>query len=338
MFNLGFTNLPMHMANAITVFPSLESSFKILEIGEAVGSIRQDRSMGIFGVLGENPKMAPLEVHLTTSRGGKRDFRYELASDPLLTPILVNLAVYNSIAVSERGQGIVTFSVKGTIAIKGEQPVIVDSRFSSDSDASSSAALSIAVPVNYLMNAGYKNLDLESITVEIAAQENDQAAELDSIRFSRNEVKAGENLDLEVSYRKANGEITQDTYPIPIPENVSPGVLSMLVADGSTIMAVDDSEEGEKLIPRDLTQLIRLLNNQRKNDCFYVRFYRQAPGALVKGEGLPGLPPSIMSILKSDRKSGALTPIRTSTLMEYELPRTELVVSGAKVLKLVVKP
>jgi hypothetical protein len=53
---------------------------------------------------------------------------------------------------------------------------------------------------------------------------------------------------------------------------------------------------------------------------------------------LPGLPPSILTILKSQRKVGAITSIRTSTLMEYEMPRTEYMVTGAKVLKLMVKP
>jgi hypothetical protein len=103
-------------------------------------------------------------------------------------------------------------------------------------------------------------------------------------------------------------------------------------------MALDEKEEGDILIPRDLSQLIKLLNNLRKNDHLYARFFRQEPGAVMKGEGLPGLPPSILAILKSERKVGALTSINTSTLMEFEIPDTEYVVSGAKALKLTVKP
>ena len=53
---------------------------------------------------------------------------------------------------------------------------------------------------------------------------------------------------------------------------------------------------------------------------------------------MPGLPPSILAILKSERKAGAMTSIRTSTLMEYEMDGTECMVSGAKAIKLVVIP
>jgi hypothetical protein len=338
MFSLGFTELPMYKGRAITVFPSLESSFKILEIGEMAGAIRQDRGMGIYGIIGEKPRMIPLNVHLTTSRGAKKELRYELARDPFLTPLLVNLTVYNSILASERAEGYSTLRIKGKISVKGEQDVILDNRFSSDSNAPSSASLSIAVPVNYLMAAGYKSLDLQNIDLEISSQESDQAAVLDSIRFGRTEVKAGESLDLELSWKKANGDVIRQTHPVKVPANASPGTLTMLVADGSTIMALDEQEEGENLIPRDLTQLIKFINNLRKNDFLYVRFFRQEPGALVKGEGLPGLPPSILSILKSERKVGAITPLHTSTLMEFELPRSEYLVAGAKALRLTVKP
>jgi hypothetical protein len=338
MFELGFTELPMFKGKAITVFPSLESSFKILETGEVAGTIRQDRGMGIYGVVGEKPRMIPVQVHLTTSRGAKKELRYQLASDPFLTPLLVNLTVYNSIIASERAQGYSTLRIKGQINIKGEQDVVLDNRFSSDSDAPSSASLSIAVPINYLMAAGYKNLDLQKVDLEISSQESDQAAVLDSMRTARTEVRAGESLDLELSWKKINGEVIRHTYPVRIPANASPGPLTMLVADGSTIMALDEQEEGEILIPRDLTQLIKFLNNLRRNDLLYIRFFRQEPGAVVKGEGLPGLPPSILSILKSERRVGAITPIHTSTLMEYELPGSDYLVAGAKALKLTVKP
>ena len=338
MLQLGFTELPMHKGRAILVVPSLESSFKILEIGEQVGTIRQDRGVGIYGILGAKPRMVPLRVLLTTSRGTKREFKYEVANDPFLTPLLVNAAVYNTLTTFERAQGVVTMKVKGKIRVKNEPTVEIENGFSSDSDVLNAAALSIATPVNYLMAAGYRNLDLQAIDLEISAQEDNQAALLDSIRLPRTEVKAGESLDLEITYKKTSGELIQDTYPAIIPANASPGPLTMLVADGSTLMAIDEKEEGENLIPRDLTQLVKFINNIRKNDRLYLRFSRQEPGAVVKGEGMPGLPPSILAILKSERNAGAITAMRTSTLMEYEMDGTKYMVSGAKVLKLVVIP
>ena len=117
-----------------------------------------------------------------------------------------------------------------------------------------------------------------------------------------------------------------------------PGRLSLMVADGTSLMSVDAEEQGDEVVPRDLTQLIKFINNIRKNDRLYIRLYRQEAGAVVKGEGLPGLPPSILSILKSERSAGGMSPIQTSPYMEYELPPSDYVISGSKTLNLSIKP
>ncbi len=337
LFSLGFTELPMHKARAITVFPSLQSSFKILETLDPVGTIRQDRASGIYGLLGQKARMIPMTVRMTTSRGFKKELKYELARDQFLAPFLVNLTVFNSILGSERGLGFSTLAVKGKISIKGEKPVEIENRFSSESDTPAYASLSIALPVNFLLAFGYKNLEFEKMEVDITATEEDRAAILDSIRIDRGEVRAGEAVDLRITARKPNGEIVEESYPVKIPPDVTPGPITLLVADGLNVMAADTREQGDDLIPRDLTQMIEFINNLRKNNRLYARIYRREPGAVVRGEGLPGLPPSILSIFRSDRTAGGMNPIQTSAFMEYELPASDYVISGAKILNLRIK-
>jgi hypothetical protein len=338
LFNLGNTELPMHRGRAITVFPSLQSSFKILETAEPIGTIKQDRGSGIYGLLGEKTKMIPMHVEMTTSRGVKKVLNFEVARDRFLTPFLVNFSVFNSIVGSERSLGVSTLEVKGKIRIKGEQPVEIENRFSSDSNSPVFASLSVALPVNFLLASGYKNLEFERIDLDIAAVEDDRAALLDSLRLDRAEVKAGDSVNLDIIYKKTDGEVVQDTYPVKIPQDVTPGSLSLLVADGTSVMSLDAREQGEELIPRDLSQLIKFINNIRKNDRLYVRMFRREAGAVVRGEGLPGLPPSVLSILNSERNTGGMSPIHTSTFMEYELPPSDYVVSGSRTLNLAIKP
>ena len=224
---------------------------------------------------------------MTTSRGIHKTLNYEVARDRFLTPFLVNLTVFNSIISTERALGVSTLEVKGKIRIKGEQPVEIDNRFSSDSNSPVFASLSVALPVNFLLASGYKNLEFEQIDLEISAVEDDRAALLDALRLDRSEMKAGEAVSLDVFYKKSNGEVVEDTYPVKIPSDITPGRLSLLVADGTTLMAIDAREQGDDLIPRDLSQLIKFINNIRKNDRLYLRMYRREPGAVVRGRGCP---------------------------------------------------
>jgi hypothetical protein len=339
LLDLGFTNLPVHKARTVVIFPSLESSFKILQMGEPAGSIRQDRGMGVYGFLGDAPSMLPLKINLFNSRGGRKQFTYEMVRDRLLTPLLVNLAMYNTIIVSERAQGVVTVDVQGKIKIGNHEDIDVYNRFSSDSGAVEAASASAAIPVNYLMAFGYDELNLERIDLDVTVRENDRSALLDHIRLNRLEAKAGDSLELEISYKKPNGDTIQKTYPLEIPLNVPPGPLNVLVADGTTLMSLDEEEmDDEILIPRDLSHLIQLINNIRKNDRLYVRMFRREPGAVIKGEGLPGLPPSMLSILGSERRQGAVSPIGVSSVQEYELPPSDYIAQGSKMLTVRIKP
>ena len=114
-------------------------------------------------MMGQKAKMIPLSVDITTSRGIKKSLKFEVARDRFLAPLLVNLTVYNSIIASERAMGMQTLYVKGTIDIKGEEPVKIENRFSSESNAPTIASLSIALPLNFLMASGFKDLDVEKI-------------------------------------------------------------------------------------------------------------------------------------------------------------------------------
>ena len=84
-----------------------------------------------------------------------------------------------------------------------------------------------------------------------------------------------------------------------------------------------------------MSQLIRAINSLRKNNRLYVRLSRRgANGAIVAGEYLTSLPPSVISILQSDGSSSSnFTPLQSSTLWEHEVV-TEYSVSGSQTLYL----
>jgi hypothetical protein len=64
----------------------------------------------------------------------------------------------------------------------------------------------------------------------------------------------------------------------------------------------------------------------------YVRLARSENGAVIKNEEMPGLPPSVLATLGSDRTAGGYTLTRSSTIYEKELPPAEFVISGQRTL------
>jgi hypothetical protein len=77
--------------------------------------------------------------------------------------------------------------------------------------------------------------------------------------------------------------------------------------------------------------MIRALNTARKNNRLYVRLLASDAGAVVSGEPLSALPPSVLGVLEADRSAGDFVPLRNATLGEWEFP-TEYALAGSRTL------
>src|SRR5215207_10017269 len=191
--SLGSSDMPMSESSVVTVIPNTMNSFKLTVPGQMVGSISQDRSTGIYGRLSQAPKMIPVTINLHSNRDHVETFRYEVANDEFLTPLLLNMTVYSTLTSSERSLGDSTVSVRGKIEVKGQEPIILERRFSMQG-AGISAAGSVAAPVQALLSSGFEGVELGPITIDLAATDVRRVATLDRIALDRSEVRSGETV------------------------------------------------------------------------------------------------------------------------------------------------
>lgn len=336
LFNLGGVEMPLSEASTIAIVPSVMNSFKVGVTEKLVGTLRQDRSAGVLGVLGESPRMIPLTIQQKKSRGGTHTYRVEMIDNSVLTPLLVNLAVFSVVTGSERSFGDMTVRVRGAIKVRGHEDVLVDGRFSATNEAPVQAALSVALPVSYLLNSGFEVM-LEGIHLEIETLEQRRVGMLDRVWVNRTEVKRGETIELHIYARAEDGREVVERVPIGIPADAPLGKLSIVVGDGNAIQAYDGRPTAASLgSVQSLAQLIRTLNRLRKSDRLYVKLVRSSPGAIVKNEELPALPPSVLATIGSERTAGGYQSIPYTTLKEMELPPGEFVITGQRQVSITV--
>ena len=136
-------------------------------------------------------------------------------------------------------------------------------------------------------------------------------------------------MPLKVLLRTYRGEDVLRTLPIEIPANAS-GALSVLVSDGGRL---NQAESRELRAPqqRSVPQLIKQLNKARRNNTLYVKLLGADAGAVVNGELLSSLPPSVLAVLEADRNGGNFNALQSATLGEWEI-QTEQTVSGMRTL------
>ncbi|HVF56702.1 MAG TPA: SpoIVB peptidase S55 domain-containing protein [Pyrinomonadaceae bacterium] len=326
--SLGSSDMPMTEASVVTVIPNTMNSFKLTVPGQMVGSISQDRATGIYGKLGQSPKMIPVSINLHTSRGRVEKYNYEVATDEFLTPLLLNMTVYSTLTSSERSLGDSTISVRGKIEVKGHENILIERRFSM-MGAGVAAAGSVAAPVAALMSSGFDNVELGPITLHIAATDYRKTATLDRIAIDRTEVGRGDTIEVQAYVRTESGKQFVQRIPVEIPADVPTGQLVLFVGDGGTLQQAYASQN---FVPKDLQQLVGAINRTKKNDRLYVKLFRVTPGAVIGTDEMPSLPPSFVATLNSDRTSGGYTPTVLSPIGEKELPAAEYVITGQQLI------
>ena len=335
--SIGTTDLPLNKGAVLTIIPNLMTSEKVSVTLEPIGSIKQDRATGIMGVAGEEAQLIPVRLRLHTSRNEVKELNFEVVTDNFLTPFLMSFTVHSSIVSSERSIGDQTIQVKCTISIKGQSDVNFESSVSDLVSSPVFAALAAASPVNFLLNSGFEELVMEKIDVEITAVEQTREATVETIWQDRLEVDPGEEVHLTVFLRQSNGDTIIKKYPVKIPEEITPGPLKIVVADGMSLTREDAETGVGEFIPESLPQLIKAINNLKKNDRLYIRLVREQAGAIISGEGMPDLPPSLLALYSSRKTSGELKSMGEVIYVEHELPATEFVLHGRQEISVNVK-
>jgi hypothetical protein len=338
-YNLGPAQFPMTRAYVYTILPSLLTSFKISSMGETIGTMTQDRATAIAGTLGKGPALVPMTVTIERSADGttagsaqdtqKRTFKYSIVNDQMFTPLIAYVSMFNTLAAYERQFGASTIAVKSRATIKGHDPLVLDDGVAGDSPILG-ASTAIAGPLTMLLGNDIEPITIEGLDVTITSAEVPRRVTIERVWLDDIRPRAGRTTPLKILTRSFRGEEKISTIPIEIPANAS-GRLSILVSDGRQLNVLEQRDARRTLEPQTVTQLVRLLNDTRRNNRVYIRLLSGTPGAVVNGEAMAALPPSVLSVLESDRNGGSFTPMRSATVGEWELPM-DSAVTGSRLL------
>ncbi len=326
--NLGSSDLPMSESSVVVVVPSLNNSFKLSVPNAMVGSMTQDRSTGVYGKLGQAPKMIPVKLNLETSRGQIETVNFEVAKDDFLTPLLLNISVYNAILANERSIGEATIEVNGEIKLKTGDAIKIERRFSGAQAALSSAA-SVAVPTSALLRSRFSEMEISQITLNLSSTDGSKTAVLERATVDKAEIRAGETFEVQAFVRSDSGKVFVQKIPVKIPADTPAGTLLINVADGATAQQVAVSQH---FVPKTLGDLVKTINGLKKDDRLYVQTYRITNGAVIGSKELPNLPPSVLATLNNERTAGAYKPTIMTVWTDQEIPPAEFIISGQQVL------
>lgn len=278
----GDSNFFMNKVWVLGVVPNMQSSYKVGNMGEAVGSFTQDRASGIGGKQGVQPKTIPLFVSVNdSSRGQGSSIRVRLVEDEMLVPTIVDAAVINTLskAVDRNGGGTARlhFTITGVDGKKQMLSIDRENMFYSSDSLLKNVNAELTEAVNILMQNKFEPVSIYGITVEAEVSDRVQVAEIQSARAVNKKVKPGAKAAVEVTMKPYRGaEFTKTVY-FKIPKDHPGGRLALNVRGGSSMAWImnllrKQQEEGvpaaqqKKETRRTLGDFVKSVNNADKNN------------------------------------------------------------------------
>jgi hypothetical protein len=331
--NLGPATIAMTRAHVYTVLPSLSSSMKIATLGPVVGTMTQDRATAVGGLLGPGPRELDIDLTLESELAPAHRFHFSVAHDQALTPLFSYVGVINAITAYERQTGVMSVTARGSVSFGGTDIVTIDDIFTGDS-AATAAAAAVAAPIGAALGNPYREVMPEKIMLTMRVSERQRASIIERAWLDTTRPELGGSYNVQVQLQDYRGGRRVVSIPIEMPTQVQ-GPVKLLVSDAATLAALEksDLQPGR---PTSWTELIKQLNETRRNNTIYVRLISSSTGTVVGGDTLPALPASVQSILGSD-VTVSRAPVSKSAIGKWQ-QRENVAISGSRELTLNIRP
>jgi SpoIVB peptidase S55 len=327
----GTTDLPFASAEVLALLPNVSSSFKISAAREWMGSITADRETAVSGVTGRQASLIPVQI-----RVGQNTYRMQLVQDRVMTPLLMQMALFSAIDSTERSVGAQAYSVRGQLDFDGG-PVRVDDVYSGDVGVAVIASAGIGSPIAYALQSGFDALKLKSVSLDVAPVERRSQQQVVDLMAART-VRPGEELDLTVVMEGQNGVDASSRVRYRVPVGTPAGTLNFTIADATSTNVIE-FQSAVVTAQRSARQVLDLLNGLRSNTKAYIRVWRAEPSFTVDGRDIPDPPPSLAMLLTREQAGSAnLVNTRGAKVAELEVPGPPgVVVTGTKTIQVEVK-
>ncbi|HVW09576.1 MAG TPA: SpoIVB peptidase S55 domain-containing protein, partial [Bryobacteraceae bacterium] len=121
--SMGATDLPFTRSEVLTLLANVNTSFKISSAHELMGVISQDRDVAITGTLNSRANMTPLDITVTQEGKPSGEFHMRIVNDRLLSPYLLQMAVFSALDSTARATGVLSVAMHGTIEFQNRTDV-----------------------------------------------------------------------------------------------------------------------------------------------------------------------------------------------------------------------
>jgi hypothetical protein len=336
----GPVDMPMTKANVVATLASPLNAFKIVNTTVTVGAFTEDRASAIMGQFGMQARMIPVEVEVTPGGKGlpKKSLHFDVLDNRQLTPSTMLVSVYQSLQGTNISSAEMSYRVKGELTLQGQAPVELKGLMAQNDQ--NTGAINAALMVGDRFDRVYQNaLEQPVVTglkLQVEAIPERRTAVLETARLSKNEARAGDELEVEATVRPYRAEARVVRVKFRLSANIAPGPMRVLVSDGATVDRLMSTSSAAAQRAIGLSDTVAQINRLHANDGLYVTLLDHTAQAVLESGALSDVPLSMANVLEPLKEAQRMQ-LTGESVLEAGSAELEYAVTGSQVLKIVVR-
>jgi len=258
-------------------------------------------------------------------------YSYTLARDLVLTPLLVDLVISRSLAVTQRQFGEMSVELTGSIDVDGHGEIRIDNLYTGVNVLSGIGSLPSAI-YYFVANNEFESVKIRAINITLDFIEEQRIATLQRAWFTKTEVRKGDSFKLVVELKPRRGRVFRLEEDYVLRVRLQPGVYKVTVGNGEAINQQENRMIDGTFQIRDVDHMVRLINSLRPSNRLYAQVYRDEEGLYLEGNFFPSLPPSALTVMKANKGGDSFVRLLGTVLDERRMD-TEYFVNGVRNLQ-----
>ena len=322
---LGACEFPLMTGYTHTIIPSLSISFKLGSPLKSVGVINADTSTCVAGWLDRPVDLLPVKATLRRPDTPARTYNVKVIRHKQFMPMLLASVLMNSTEMEGDLGDEVSARLKVRIHVQGQPPIIIDDLHSGPNLGGARGPQmlfgQVAMLSQLLGNNNVGPVRIEKVECETEVFAERRTAEIESVE-TRSEVYApGDTVQAQVTLRPYQGVRKRITVGVKLPADLPDGSYTGLVGDELNNVRQEFRDQPHLAFPSNqehLLKAIALISGARRTH-LVLRIPTRDVGVTLGDQALPNLPPSMVQMLGTGRRTGA-QPIAGAVVGTVETP------------------
>ena len=307
----GQVDLPMAAGEVHSVISNMAASFKLATAGPITGAIRADKSTGIYGEIGAEPKLIPMRITVARfDEAQEKTYNCKLAVNRLYTPLVTEATLAGAVSVGGSFGPEHMVKYKAGIGVEGFGLISFENVSSGRTlrELANEAVGTVAL----VMSNPYRRVDISELNFDVQILPKNILSEIWSVKLSDTKVKPGQTIDVSVVLLTYLSEKKIHRFQFKIPDDLASGQYGLLIAGGYDYEKFLRKVSPHKFTTEDLPTLIEGLKNilTIRRDRLYLTMMLGPGGIVIRHAELIDLPKTKAMLLGDTKRTIKGVPLQ----------------------------